>query len=111
MNGVGSLNPKDATLEALLDVPICVPFHSIIPQITVLGHQLHTDIVVRYSSSHLEGAESEKITTGIHTTHDGWQVTKEIEHILHEHLAAIDRASDSERHAALIGTLPITPAR
>jgi pimeloyl-ACP methyl ester carboxylesterase len=99
LNGVGSLNPRDPALNALLDVPICVPFHSIIPQITILGHQFRTDSVVRYSSSHLEGAESEKITRGIHTTHDAWQTTEEIERILREHLTTIDR-----------GCAPITPS-
>ena len=92
LTGVGGLNPHDPALNALLDVPICVPFHSIIPQITIFGHQFHTDSVVRYSSSHLDGAESETITSGIHTTHDKWEVTQEIKRILCEHLAGIGRA-------------------
>jgi pimeloyl-ACP methyl ester carboxylesterase len=92
LNGVGGLSPHDPALNALLDVPIAVPFHSIIPQIHFLGHDLHTDGIVRYESAHLDGAESEKLTTGIHGTHDSWEVSQEVRRILREHLQSVDQS-------------------
>jgi hypothetical protein len=90
LNGVGGVSPNDPALRALLPLPIAVPYHSIIPQLTVLGHELNTDGVVHYSSSHLDGAESEKITNGFHTTHDSLEVSQEVRRILREHLREVD---------------------
>src|SRR5207248_9713225 len=92
---VGGLSPNDPALNALLNVPICVPYHSIIPQIHVLGFELHTDGVVRYASAHLDGAESEKLTRGIHGTHDSWEVSSEVRRILREHLQTVDAAQSA----------------
>jgi hypothetical protein len=92
LNGVGGLSPNDPALLTLLQLPICVPYHSIIPLITLCGHELRTDGVVRYHSSHLDGAESEKITHGFHTSHDSWPVVEEVKRILCEHLRAIDNS-------------------
>jgi pimeloyl-ACP methyl ester carboxylesterase len=90
LNGVGGLSPKDPALAALRRLPILVPYHSVIPQIVVFGRMLPTDGVVGYRSSHIEGAASETILRGFHTSHDSWQVTQEIMRICREHLAEID---------------------
>ena len=90
LTGLGGLRPHEPGLEALLEIPICVPYHSIIPQASICGVELHTDGVVRYNSSHLDGAESEKITHGVHTSHDSREVSREVKRILCEHLSQID---------------------
>lgn len=86
LNGVGNMSIHDPALKALLCLPIAVPFHSIIPQVSLLGHQLNTDGIVRYRSSHLDGAESEKITRGFHTSHSKQDFTEELKRILHDNL-------------------------
>src|SRR5262249_31660207 len=92
LTGLGGLSAHEPGLRALADLPICVPFHSIIPQVSFCGIELNTDGVVRYNSSHLEGAESEAITRGIHTSHDSWQVSREVKRALCEHLRSVDSA-------------------
>ena len=91
LNGVGGMSPHDPALQALLELPILVPYHSIIPQMTIAGIQLRTDGLVRYRSSHLDGAESEAITKGFHTAHYTCEVTREIKRILCRNLEAADR--------------------
>jgi len=89
INGLGNLNPRDPALAAILPIPLCVPYHSIIPQLTIAGYQLKTDGVVPYYSSHLDGAESETITPGFHTSHDSWPVCQEVKRILRQHLCEL----------------------
>jgi pimeloyl-ACP methyl ester carboxylesterase len=95
LNGIGGLRPVDPGLNALRSLPILVPYHSIIPQLVLFGIPLRTDGVVRYRSSHIDGAESELITPGFHTTHDSWPVTREIIRICRQHLAELDGTAAS----------------
>ena len=89
LNAISSLRTDSPILAALDRIPIDprVPFHSIIPR---LREDAGTDGVVPYSSSHLKGAESEKIVMGDHSSQETPAVTREIKRILVEHLAAFD---------------------
>jgi hypothetical protein len=78
------------TIEAL---PICasVPYHSIIGNKEVAGTPGGTDGVVRYTSSHLEGAVTETIVESGHNAHNHPQAILEIRRILLQHLAETGR--------------------
>jgi hypothetical protein len=88
LDGVGGLRPGAPVLNATAGLPIAVPYHSIMPLLGPPDSLLATDLAVRYSSSHIEGAESELIYPGIHDQTDTPQVASEIRRILLEHLAA-----------------------
>jgi pimeloyl-ACP methyl ester carboxylesterase len=75
-------------LDGLASLPIMVPFHSIIGD-RGLGHGTHTsDGVVPYASSHLDGAESEKIVPAGHNVFSSDLAVLEIKRILDENLVA-----------------------
>ena len=86
--GVGGLRPTNPILEAESALPIdpSVSYHSIIPQLGIGPWLLQTDGVVPYWSSHIDGALSELIFRGFHTTQDEPPSTAEIRRILLEHL-------------------------
>jgi hypothetical protein len=92
LDGVGGMRPGDPVLSATAELPIdpAVSYHSIMPQIGFENFHLATDGVVRYRSSHIDGAESELIVPGSHVSTDTPPVANEIRRILVEHLAAID---------------------
>ena len=83
-----SLAPNP-TLDRLAKLPIRVPFHSIIGH---LGDEVgpdSSDGVVDYSSSHLDGAESEKFVPGGHAALlNNPETVAEIKRILEENIAA-----------------------
>ncbi len=85
LNAISSLRTDSPILAALDKIPIDprVPYHSIIPR---LRQDVDSDGVVPYSSSHLKGAESEKIVIGDHSSQETPEVTREIKRILLEHL-------------------------
>jgi pimeloyl-ACP methyl ester carboxylesterase len=85
LNAIGNLRTDSPILKALDKIPIDprVPYHSIIPQI---AGKLPTDGVVPYRSSHLDGAQSELIVPGVHTSQQEPDVTAEIRRILKLHL-------------------------
>jgi pimeloyl-ACP methyl ester carboxylesterase len=89
LNAISSLRTDSPILAALDRIPInpSVPYHSIIP---LLREDADSDGVVKYSSSHLKGAESEKIVTGDHSSQESPEVTREIRRILLEHLTTFD---------------------
>jgi pimeloyl-ACP methyl ester carboxylesterase len=88
-NAISSLRTDSPILAALDRIPInpSVPYHSIIP---LLMRGADSDGVVDYVSSHLEGAESEKIVAGDHSSQETPEVTAEIRRILLEHLATFE---------------------
>ena len=92
LDGIGGMRPEDPILKATAELPIdpAVPYHSIIPQIGFENFHLATDGLVKYRSSHIDGAESELIVRGSHIATDTPQVADEIRRILLEHLAVID---------------------
>ena len=73
-------------LDALAGLPITVPFHSIIGDRGLGGGDRSSDGVVAYASSHLLGAESEKIVPAGHTVFANELTVLEIKRILEENL-------------------------
>ncbi len=86
-NAVSNLRTDSPILKALDQIPISpkVPYHSIIPQLGG-GTTLHTDGVVEYNSSHLDGVVSETIVSGSHFAMPQPNVTAEVRKILLLHL-------------------------
>src|ERR1700757_3989690 len=74
-------------LNALASLPIKVPFHSVIGHIGPIAGPGSTDGLVWYSSSHLDGAESEKWVPSGHYLMDHPQTVAEIKRILDENIA------------------------
>jgi pimeloyl-ACP methyl ester carboxylesterase len=74
-------------LNILATLPIKVPFHSIIGHIGPIAGPGSTDGLVAYSSSHLEGAESEKLVPAGHYLMDHPETVAEIKRILDENIA------------------------
>jgi pimeloyl-ACP methyl ester carboxylesterase len=87
LNAISSLRTDSPILAALDLIPIkpSVPYHSIIP---LKAKKADTDGVVDYVSSHLDGAASEKIVAGDHSSQESPEVTRELRRILLEHLGA-----------------------
>jgi pimeloyl-ACP methyl ester carboxylesterase len=81
-----SLEPSPL-LDSLAALPIRVPFHSIIGDRGLGGGARSSDGVVPYSSSHLEGAESETIVPAGHLVFTNEGAVSEIKRILKENLA------------------------
>ncbi|MGA8658935.1 MAG: hypothetical protein WB586_22620 [Chthoniobacterales bacterium] len=73
-------------LNALAALPIRVPFHSIIGNRGIDDGPESSDGIVSYRSSHLEGAESEKIVPAGHTLLSNPSTVTEIKRILDENL-------------------------
>jgi len=73
-------------LNSLAALPIVVPFHSIIGDRGLGGGPRSSDGVVSYASSHLDGAESEKIVPAGHTVFSNELTVLEIKRILEENL-------------------------
>ena len=74
-------------LNGLADLPIKVPFHSIIGHLGPVEEPHSTDGLVEYYSAHLEGAESEKIVPAGHYLMDHPETVAEIKRILEENIA------------------------
>ena len=74
-------------LDRLASLPIRVPYHTIIGDRGFDGGTRSSDGVVAYSSSHLAGAESEKIVAAGHTLFSNEAAVLEIKRILEKNLA------------------------
>jgi pimeloyl-ACP methyl ester carboxylesterase len=74
-------------LDGLASLPIKVPFHSIIGRLGLDEGANSTDGVVAYYSSHLDGAESEKIIAAGHDLISNPETVAEIKRILEENIA------------------------
>jgi pimeloyl-ACP methyl ester carboxylesterase len=91
-NSINGLSPKSPLLISMNEVPIRVPFHSIIG---VAGEpkaplEKTSDTVVPYWSSHLDAARSEKIVPYPHTAmFVKPEATDEIKRVLRLHLVSI----------------------
>jgi hypothetical protein len=75
-------------LDGLAALPINAPFHSIIGRIGEDDLANSSDGVVDYRSSHLDGAESEKIVPAGHDLIAHPETVAEIKRILDENVAA-----------------------
>jgi hypothetical protein len=78
-------------LDSLAALPIKVSFHSIIGNRGINEGANSTDGIVDYKSSHLEGAESEKIVPAGHNLIANPATVAEIERILEENITGRDR--------------------
>ena len=91
LNSLISLAPNPM-LDSLADLPIKVPFHSIIGHLGDEGGPDSSDGVVDFSSSHLDGAESEKFVPAGHAALlTNPETVAEIKRILEENIAANPR--------------------
>lgn len=80
---VHMLSPHDPILLALARLPIAVPFHSIMGE----KHDgAGSDGVVRYASSHLDGANSELVVRSGHNAFNNPEARSEVIRILREEL-------------------------
>lgn len=81
-SAVHTLSSHDPALKALLDLPIEVPFHSIIGQHNGGPIEKSSDGVVAYTSSHLDGAASELVVRSGHNVCDNSDAQREVMRIL-----------------------------
>ena len=83
LTSVAGLSPSNPLYKALDEVPIVVPYHSIIGDRGRGGDKLKSsDGVVPYWSSHLDGAQSEVIVPDSHGAYDDPQAIREMRRIL-----------------------------
>ena len=81
-SAVHTLSPRDPALNALVDLPIEVPFHSIIGQHDGRPTETSSDGVVAYTSSHLDNASSELVVRSGHNVCDNPDAQREVVRIL-----------------------------
>ena len=81
-SAVRTLSPNDPALRAILQLPIGVPFHSIIGKHNGSSIETSSDGVVPYSSSHLDGAASELGVRSGHSVCDNGDAQREVIRIL-----------------------------
>lgn len=65
-SSIRTLSARSPALRALAELPVEVPFHSIMGQLRAGPKEEGSDGVVPYSSAHLPGAESELVVRGGH---------------------------------------------
>jgi triacylglycerol esterase/lipase EstA (alpha/beta hydrolase family) len=80
---VHMLSPHDPMLLALARLPIAVPFHSIMGE---KHNGAGSDGVVRYASSHLDGANSELIVRSGHNAFNNPEARSEVVRVLRKEL-------------------------
>src|SRR5215831_19209058 len=85
-NSITGLKPTSPALPVINSVPIKVPYHSIIGDRGKDHCPDCSDGVVAYWSSHLDGAQSEKIVPGPHGSCQLPQTIAELDRILRLHL-------------------------
>jgi pimeloyl-ACP methyl ester carboxylesterase len=83
-SAVRTLSPKSTALLALADLPISIPYHSVIGQQRWEPTAQGSDGVVPYASSHLDGADSELIVRSGHGVIGNADAIREVIRILHE---------------------------
>lgn len=85
-NGVTCLSPRNPTLKVMNSVPMRAPYYSIIGDRGRGDSPNSSDGVVAYWSSHLDGAQSEKIVPGPHSSCELPETIEELKRILKLHL-------------------------
>lgn len=89
INGIANLSAKDPFIVKAAELPISpnVPYHSIIGNDTPdVPLSEASDGIVPYSSSHLDGAVSEKVIPSGHSVQETPEAILEIRRIMHLHL-------------------------
>jgi Alpha/beta hydrolase family len=94
-SSVHTLSPRDPALHALVDLPIDVPFHSIIGQDHAGAVETSSDGVVPYASSHLDGASSELAVRSGHSVCENPDAQREVIRILHLELSREKRSTEA----------------
>lgn len=80
---IDSLSPQNPTLQALSQLPIKAPHHSIIGSRGQEGDSAtNSDGVVPYASSHLDSSQSEIVVHGTHDTYGLRETLEEVKRIL-----------------------------
>jgi pimeloyl-ACP methyl ester carboxylesterase len=82
-SAVRTLSPRSTALIAVSELPIEVPYHSVIGQLHPGPKERGSDGVVPYWSSHLPGAQSELIVRSGHGVIDNPDAIREVIRILH----------------------------
>jgi pimeloyl-ACP methyl ester carboxylesterase len=85
-NSVSGLSPRNPALKAFDSRPIEAPYHSIIGDRGKCDTPNSSDGVVKYWSSHLARAKSEKIVPGPHGACEMPETIEELKRLLHLHL-------------------------
>lgn len=88
-NSIDTLSPSNHFVRAVAELPIRpgVPYHTIAGDRGRGDTPNSSDGVVPYWSSHLEGAESEKIVPSNHSAHQNPEAMEEVRRILLKHAA------------------------
>jgi hypothetical protein len=94
-SSVHTLSPRDPALHALVDLPIEVPFHSIIGQHHGGAVETGSDGVVPYASSHLGDATSEVVVRSGHSVCENRDAQREVIRILSLELACERRDAEA----------------
>ncbi len=91
MSSVTRLSPNDPLYRSWENIPIPVPYHSIIGDRGRGNTPDSSDGIVPYWSSHLKGAQSELIVPGRHGAYDHPMAIEEMKRILELHLKSAKR--------------------
>jgi pimeloyl-ACP methyl ester carboxylesterase len=99
---ITQLSPQSGALVAMNDRPFApgLIYHSIIAKAGSGDLATSTDLIVSYSSSHLEGAASEKVVKGNHGCLSSNETINEIKRILSLHLRENDPITIARRKEA-----------
>jgi hypothetical protein len=93
-NSIDNLSSHDPFVQLTADLPVSrrVRYHSIIGDNTPkLSLENSSDGVVPYKSSHLEGADSEKVIFSGHSVQEMPEAIIEIRRIMHLHLKELEK--------------------
>ncbi|GMV93087.1 MAG: hypothetical protein AMXMBFR82_28650 [Candidatus Hydrogenedentota bacterium] len=98
LTSIANLSPDNPVIEVLQEIPIApeVTYHTIVGNVAEKPDEEMTDGVVPYTSSHLEGAASEKIVEAGHSAHYHPLAILEVRRILQEHLQTLPAAAMAE---------------
>jgi pimeloyl-ACP methyl ester carboxylesterase len=96
LTSISGLSPTNPLYVGLEKTPIEVPYHSIIGDRGKGNTPNSSDGVVRYSSSHLAGAQSELIVPGPHGSYERPETIAELKRILKLHLQAVGKPRSSQ---------------
>ena len=91
-NSIDTLSPNDPFVKMMNTLPLArgVPYHSIIGDRGRGDTPKSSDGAVSYWSSHLDGAESEKIVPSAHGANQNPEAISEVIRILKEHITGRD---------------------
>jgi pimeloyl-ACP methyl ester carboxylesterase len=98
--GIDNLKPDNKFLTAMDQMPIRVPYHTILGDRGKGDSPNSSDGVVPYWSSHMDGAQSEVIVDSGHSAHRNPVAVQELKRILRLHLQETGRARSTAARAS-----------